>query len=315
MTIADIGEERATSVQKMFPGVKVRLMLMTKRKCEKLIGNQISNRPVSEIFVKTYAADMLAGAWMIAEAAIIIDKTGQMINGQHRCLACIETGVPFVSIVLWGVVKEKIIHTLDTGRTRSISEFLGFHGYKNASLVASIARIHNKILKVYPPKSKAYKAAEFTPMMSRRVMRTFLANHPVVIETAEFIAANRDALNIVINPSILGGAVSVAAELVDWELAFEFGGKMATGENLKSPDPILRVRNKLLKNSMSKSVKLTVGQKLGLIQRGWGYWVTGTPLERASTAQGAAEVLRMIQPTQSTNAMYPKRQSKSATES
>lgn len=65
--------------------------------------NSKNPRRVSKHIVKQYADDMRSGNWHLNGEAIVIDREGNMKNGQHRCLACIESGCAFETILTYGV--------------------------------------------------------------------------------------------------------------------------------------------------------------------------------------------------------------------
>jgi hypothetical protein len=50
------------------------------------------NRPINEATVAFYAKEMLAGKWRLMGQAIIFSKSGKLLNGQHRLMACVRSG-------------------------------------------------------------------------------------------------------------------------------------------------------------------------------------------------------------------------------
>lgn len=61
---------------------------------EWLATNAKNNRDLSKVTVKRYANDMVKGQWMVTGEAIKFDRTGRLIDGQHRLQALIESKVP-----------------------------------------------------------------------------------------------------------------------------------------------------------------------------------------------------------------------------
>lgn len=72
--------------------------------------------------VAEYAKDMAAGRWVEGTGdAFRFNKLGQMIDGQHRCLAVIESGVTIKGVVIEGL-DDEVFLVLDRGRKRAASD-------------------------------------------------------------------------------------------------------------------------------------------------------------------------------------------------
>ncbi len=291
-------------------GVKFRPKIVTPKMAQKWLDNQLFNRPLRARLLKEYLSIMRRRGWLYNGMPILFDKNGRMFNGQHRCKACVESGESFITMVGYGLSHEELLHTLDGHGARTDSEFLGFQGYKNCSSVCSIAKVHNKILRVQIARSKALKAYVVDPLTDYLILLKFVGDHPGIQDAANFMVINKAPMRGIMNASLLGAVVSTAAEIVDPELAFEFGGMMATGENLTKENPIYKVRNRFIANANNPRIRLLVGQKLNMMQRAWAYWVTDTPLNHMPTAERISDTLRVIQPGQSVKTMYPPRDKK-----
>lgn len=96
-----------------------------------------NNRKPSVTTVSKYAKAMLQGEWKLNGQAIIVGKSGALLNGQHRLLACVKAGVPFEAVVTTGVddSSDDVFATIDRGRVRSRGNILEASG---------LARIHSK---------------------------------------------------------------------------------------------------------------------------------------------------------------------------
>lgn len=66
---------------------------------EWITKNRSKNRKVSEATVLKYAEDMRSGRWVLNGETIIMDKAGNIIQGQHRLLACIEASDAYLEAV------------------------------------------------------------------------------------------------------------------------------------------------------------------------------------------------------------------------
>lgn len=98
-----------------------------------------NNRRVDKNRVGRYAGDIISGNWIPSNATIMIDENGEMVDGQHKCLAIIRADKPIRCLVIEGVSERAKIH-IDEGKSRSFSDFLQIQGYVNSKIVAAITR-------------------------------------------------------------------------------------------------------------------------------------------------------------------------------
>ena len=94
-------------------------------------------RKASPVCVAEYAKDMADGRWISGTGdAFRFNKQGQMIDGQHRCLAVIESGCTIQATVIDGL-DDEVYLVLDKGRKRTAADAIGG---KNATVRAAIAK-------------------------------------------------------------------------------------------------------------------------------------------------------------------------------
>lgn len=106
-----------------------------------LLGQNQGNRDVRAQVVKALARDMSAGNWRLTSESIKIDTNDVMIDGQHRCLAVIESGVT-IRVVLAIGLEPEVQAVIDTPANRSAQDALRFAGVeKYRAILASMARL------------------------------------------------------------------------------------------------------------------------------------------------------------------------------
>lgn len=100
------------------------------------------NRKVRTRNVMQMAADMVAGKWRGTNGQPIhFDTLGRLVNGQHRLWACVESKVPFDTLMVTGVDPEDY-STIDTGKTKTMADHLGpMQDEKNVFLLAATIRL------------------------------------------------------------------------------------------------------------------------------------------------------------------------------
>lgn len=121
------------------PGVEAYLIEVTPELAAELLElNTKGQRRMSDLAVEKYATDMLVDAWVFNGAAVLITDENELIDGQHRLKAIIDSGEPQILLLVRGVSKDAM-ETVDTNRRRSYADMLYMKGYKNHATVAGIA--------------------------------------------------------------------------------------------------------------------------------------------------------------------------------
>lgn len=111
----------------------------------KWLENNFRNRPVKEDVVQAYARDMINGVWVPTHQGIAFNDRDELIDGQHRLLAIVMSGLTIRMMVTFGLpseIPQKEMTTMDAvdrGRTRSVADQLKIqHGFKNGGVIASM---------------------------------------------------------------------------------------------------------------------------------------------------------------------------------
>lgn len=160
-----------SSVEKIGPDEATKLIEGSK---------DIRNRTVSDGHVKWLADQMKDGKWSLNGEAIIIDDEGQIVDGQHRLWAVIESGVTIESLVTRGVDR-KGFATIDTGTARTAGNVLAICGKKDANaLGAALSLIHrHEVGQMFVHG----KGAGFTTATGLSILR----RHPEIEESVDFV--------------------------------------------------------------------------------------------------------------------------------
>lgn len=104
------------------------------------INKNSRNRNINREHVKFISDAIRAGDFMFTGESIKFDNKGRMIDGQHRCLAVVDTGATVPVVVVRGLVPD-VQYVIDTGKSRTAAESLEFDGVtSNTSTVAAAAR-------------------------------------------------------------------------------------------------------------------------------------------------------------------------------
>lgn len=201
-----------------------------------LIGRNNRNRNIS---VRNYSKIVRAierDEWVFNGEAIKVADTGLLLDGQHRCLAVIETGKSIRVVLIQGL-PESTRDTMDTGRPRTLGNVLQMRGHKDSNRLAAAIR------RMVVAERVGFKAAFVagTVETTRPEELAWFERNPWV---EDYMIQSR---NIASDPGILLSSTSVVALLsrfdaIDQEDSMHFWDKLRSGEDLSRDHPIMALR-------------------------------------------------------------------------
>lgn len=105
--------------------MKVTIKKISPKEAEMLLfeHNPYNYRKINFSTVKIYAKDMKDGNWKENGETIKFDFNGNLIDGQHRLQAIVESGITIELIIVEGL-DPNVADTIDIGRKRTIEQYL-----------------------------------------------------------------------------------------------------------------------------------------------------------------------------------------------
>ena len=103
-----------------------------------LSGNRDNRRP-DRIRVGRYAHEMKSGRWMKTHQPVAIAADGRVVDGQHRLMAIVESGISVEMTVAYNA-DPKTFGVVDQGKVRSGSDVFTIGGIKGPN-ISAIARL------------------------------------------------------------------------------------------------------------------------------------------------------------------------------
>jgi hypothetical protein len=201
------------------------------------LKRNVSNRVVRKGTVAAYARDMRLGHWIPTHQGIAFNDRDELIDGQHRLHAIIDSGATVRMLVTHGIPAEmgemRTMDAVDRGAVRSVADQLQLqHGYRNAAQVAGCGSV----------------IASLT--LSKWLGRITVAQ---MLKILEIYGRHIDPVVLVFNRSKvksfrraqstgpLAFARAVAPQRID-----DFCAMVESGANLSADHPALHLRNYLL---------------------------------------------------------------------
>lgn len=180
------------------------------------------NRPLRDRKIAQFKRDMLDGKWRITGEAIKFGRSGNLLDGQNRLWAIVESNCTITMFVVRGV-EDDTQGVMDSGTARTAADNLAMAGYKYAQLIASVAR-------------RRLSLTDSNSVTNSEV-HEYVEQNPEIVVAAEL--SSRHARRCDIIPSTVALAAWRIAEVHDWATSDEFFAAAADKVGLRPGDPVL----------------------------------------------------------------------------
>lgn len=250
-----------------------------------------SNRNIRKNVVASHAADMDNEDWGINGETVKVSrpiKSGEVddfpegsvlfLDGQHRFNACVESGRPFATLVVWGLAPEAR-DTVDSGIARNMSDVLKMNGENLSPVLAAVLRR----VWMWDQGDRRFVGSR---KPSHAELLALLRTDPQGFRNAADKGYWVRTKNRLLPPSVIGTAYyilsRVSAEEAPWFFAAIRGQAVPTENH-----PILTLQNRLVRDRLEKRVTSPQHQ-LAMVIRAWNAYRANEPLMRMDQAPDAA---------------------------
>lgn len=233
-----------------------------------------------------YADDMTHNRWQLNGDTIRFDVDGTLLDGQNRLLACIKSGIPFVTLVVRNLPREAQ-DVMDIGAPRSAYQIATIHGIQNANLASGIARL----VVWYEDHSHSFSS---TAQPSKPEVVDWITRHTPDGELARLCSIAVEVSNKNLgSPSIAGFCLYVFSK-IDAEKACLFFRELIEG-GMSNTQPTFHLREKLLRAAAGRN-KPTRFELMAYYIKAWNHYIRGRQLGRLLYLQSETfpEVLKPL---------------------
>jgi hypothetical protein len=262
-------------------GRTAELRTVTPESAAKLLERNTGNRRLRQHRVDAYAADMASGQWLVTGAPVVIDRNGNLIDGQHRLAACVQAGVPFKTLV-FNSPDEGAFVVIDSGLARTAGDALGIDGIGQGNDIAAAARL----VLSYENGSIALGTNKRALTAGRQDIRA--EAHTALTEYQSALAFAHRAVKALGGPKSAATAFDVlvrrAHSQSDAIDAFEDG--LTTGIGLEAGDARLALRTWLMKGQTKASRRNAV--HLSVYIRAWNAYANGRSMRNVRPWNGGS---------------------------
>lgn len=164
------------------------------------LAKNTHNRNVQQSHVQALADAMRKGRWQITHQGIAFSEDGVLLDGQHRLLAVVESGVSVSMQVTMGLSSEALFG-IDTNKVRTVAQNVQLQGYKYAKAVTAWTNVVKVLLlggteRTWNTEDVLRIYDESTEIIQMAVSIPGLAQQPASIGAAYLFAAPKNPQRI-----------------------------------------------------------------------------------------------------------------------
>lgn len=237
-------------------------MQISPQMASELLKRRPPNRPISKARVRLMIEDMRAGRWVGNGETIILTEDLQVLDGQHRLQAVMESGCTVTFLVVVGV-PASAMPSIDQGKSRSGADTLTAASISQAKQVAAVAR--------WVWRYQHESMRQVTVPLRNPDLPAFVEAHPGLHSALSWGSALQPIL-----PASCGSAFYWLFAQKDAALAKEYYSALRSGVGLEAGDAALEVRQRALKERGAMRHGAVVG-RAALLVLGWGCRRTRKP--------------------------------------
>ena len=239
--------------------------------------NRRNNTP-NERVVRSYMDDMKNGLWKINGSTIVFGESGRLLDGQHRLMACVKSGISFVTLVVRGI-RDDVFDTIDIGLARTGGDLLSIIGAPNYTAASSIIIGYDMLHRGNKLGMNGEGRSRDASMTKAGIVSFYEKNKSIVDEVASRAKfPNHNAKSRFYNLYTAKQIGSTALYLIldkghDIDVVFSFFRQVCSSDDVEN-NTVRLLRDRLIKHKMG-SPRLTTETINAITRITWNCYITG----------------------------------------
>lgn len=261
---------------------------ITPDKANQILEGNRRNRSMNLRHLARLRVTMEAGEFVYNGQPIQITKDGDLLDGQHRLMACVLSGIPFESLVIWDALPA-MQETMDMGKSRTVADVLRLRGHKNQHVLAALGR------RIAVSEVAGFRGA---------ITSTLEVSSGAVLRAAENIVDIQRYINMSKSIAVLCNFHSGVLAYLIWSLdqvdrvdSEFFFDRLRSGEGLTDGDPIHALRQfGLNRDRAGRGTYHHNVQTAGVVIKAWNKYRQGEPVKRLNFRVGGSQPEEIPEP-------------------
>lgn len=172
---------------------------------KKYYAKSRGNRVIRRKTVNEYIAQMKKGLWVLNGETVCFDVNGALMDGHHRLLAIMESGVTIEILVVRGI-DPKAWYTYDQGKSRSGGDIFQLDGISNPfaakAIVAKCEAINEK--KILHRRNQI----QYTSKSNAELLEIYKANEKLFRDALSMYLKYQEDFRKLLSPAYIGGVAA-----------------------------------------------------------------------------------------------------------
>lgn len=229
--------------------MKMHVENITPTVAAEMLRNNTGNRKVNPSSVQILAAQMKENSWKLNGEPIIISDQGNLMDGQHRLLALINSGVTLSMLVVRGV-KQDAFDTIDVGRNRSGSDLLSIEGLSSshAQCLSTTIRIDTAVKNIGTLSQTKKMYHLITPA---KILQSYRENDEY-LRCVKFVMENSPSPHQRPLPAGLLGFLTYRTFQIDEDFSSDWIKRFISGIGVSENENIMHLRDKFWAENNSR---------------------------------------------------------------
>lgn len=245
----------------------ISIELVTPEKAREFLGYNLTNRGIRSRVVQIYALDMAQGMWKFNGDPVRFARNGQLLDGQHRLAAIIESGTPQKMLIIRNLYMSAQLN-MDSGIKRNFADYLKFLGEVNVHMYGAII-------------------GAVTRYEEGGNIRSNNTSHAEMEKTYQKYPELKDAISVVQRANaavkcgyVAGGLTWFLLNAIDPEECATFFDRLTAMDNHQKGEPIFALRRTLIANAPTGRQRTLPPHNIAaLMIKAWNKWRDGEECE------------------------------------
>lgn len=249
------------------------IVLITPELANKFLLKNTGNRSLNKKHLSFLLSQMNSGKWKSTGDTIKFSNTNRLLDGQHRLHAIVKCNKSFEMVVIKNL-KDEVFNVVDTGKVRSSADVVSVAGYANPFLLSSSTKL---IILLSTGIFNGYHSSPKEANITNSDVLKFIDTNKNLLDSASF-ANSIYSKNRFLKPSVVCALYYLFSKINNIK-AEEFFMRFATGIDMKALDPILKLREILMQDSIKKT-RYSSKNKIALTILSWNAFIKNKEIKQ-----------------------------------
>lgn len=273
----DTSSHTVTLAQTAPDGRSTGFLRISPAMAEGFLKKNLKNRTLRAARVAIYVDEMTRGEWLDTHQGIAFDTSGNLVDGQHRLAAMVESGKTYTLPVTFNV-SERAVAAMDTVSPRTAADILTMEGHPYGNRLAALCGFLKEYDKMMSAPNPGQGGTPWHGRLKTTEAQEFITTHPKVLSVISEVS--KTMKGVPTNVRFIDGCYYLFRE-IDPSSARIFVEQFVYGLNLTPNSPWRVLRERLLQNKLTqnKNRKLNGKTILAYMFKAWNAWRAGAEVK------------------------------------